>query len=118
MKYKKDLLKKYETDVFVAGGGAAGVAAAVAAARGGAKVFLAESLGCFGGLGTSGLVPVFAPFSDGEKLIACGIGLEIRKNVSKAFSLETYWSPIDAEELKREYDRIMTEAGVEFSFFK
>ena len=117
MKYNRDLLQKYETDVFVAGGGAAGVAASVAAARGGKRVFLAESLGCFGGLGTSGLVPVFAPFSDGEKIIACGIGLEIRKNVSKAFPLETYWSPIDAEELKREYDRIMTEAGVKYSFF-
>ena len=117
MNYQRELIEKYETDVFIAGGGAAGVAAAISAARMGKKVFLAESLGCFGGLGTSGLVPVFAPFSDGEKLIACGIGLEIRNNVSKDFPLDTYWSPIDAEELKREYDRIMTEAGVKFSFF-
>ena len=117
MKYCKELLQKYETDVFVAGGGAAGVAAAIAAARGGKRVFLAESLGCFGGLGTSGLVPAFAPFSDGERLIACGIGLEIRKNISKNLPLDTYWATIDAEELKREYDRAVTEAGVEYSFF-
>ena len=32
MNYNKELLIKYETDVFIAGGGAAGVAAAVAAA--------------------------------------------------------------------------------------
>ena len=117
MNYQKELLQKYETDVFVVGGGAAGVAAAVAAARGGKRVFLAESLGCFGGLGTSGLVPAFAKFDDGERLIACGIGLEIRKNVSKDQPLDAHWARIDAEELKREYDRIMTEAGVQYSFF-
>lgn len=117
MNYQKELLQKYETDVFIVGGGAAGVAAAVAAARGGRSVFLAESLGCFGGLGTSGLVPAFATFSDDEKLIACGIGLEIRKNVSKSQPLDVHWARIDPEELKREYDRIMTEAGVKFSFF-
>ena len=117
MIYQKELLQKYETDVFVVGGGAAGVAAAIAAARGGKSVFLAESTGCFGGLGTSGLVPAFAPFSDGERLIACGIGLEIRKNISKNLPLDTYWATIDAEELKREYDRAVTEAGVRYSFF-
>lgn len=117
MDYRKELFQKYETDVFVVGGGAAGVAAAVAAARGGKSVYLAETLGCFGGLGTSGLVPAFATFSDGERLIADGIGLEIRKNVSKDQPLDARWGRIDAEELKREYDRIMTEAGVRFSFF-
>lgn len=117
MNYQKELFQKYETDVFIVGGGAAGVVAAVAAARGGKRVFLAESLGCFGGLGTSGLVPAFATFSDGEKLIACGIGLEIRKNVSKDQPLDVHWARIDPEELKREYDRIMTEAGVQYSFF-
>ena len=117
MNYQKQLFQKYEADVFIVGGGAAGVAAAVAAARGGKSVFLAESLGCFGGLGTSGLVPAFATFSDGERLIADGIGLEIRKNVSKVQPLDVRWGRIDAEELKREYDRIMTEAGVQYSFF-
>ncbi|MBR5527632.1 MAG: FAD-dependent oxidoreductase, partial [Clostridia bacterium] len=65
MIYQKTLVEKYDVDVFVAGGGAAGVAAAIAAARGGKTVFLAESTGCFGGLGTSGMVPSFAPFDDG-----------------------------------------------------
>ena len=62
MIYQRELMQKYEADVFVAGGGAAGVAAAVAAARGGARVFLAESSGAFGGLGTTGMVPAFATF--------------------------------------------------------
>ena len=117
MLYQKNLECKYETDVFVAGGGAAGVAAAVAAARQGKRVFLAEATGCFGGLGTSGMVPAFAPFDDGERMIATGIGLEIRKNVSRHIPLTKYWTSIDTEELKREYDRIVEEAGIQYSFF-
>ena len=117
MNYSKNLTQKYETDVFIVGGGAAGVAAAVACARQGKKVFLAESTGCFGGLGTSGMVPAFAPFDDGINVLADGIGMEIRKNVSKHKPLNSYWTVINAEELKREYDRIITQAGVEFSFF-
>lgn len=117
MLYQKQLQQKYETDVFVAGGGAAGVAAAIAAARGGARVFLCESTGTFGGLGTTGLVPAFAPFCDGVHILAAGIGLEIRQNVSRQYPLETYWTPINTEELKREYDRIVTASGVQFSFF-
>lgn len=117
MIYNREIKQKYEADVFVAGGGAAGVAAAVAAARGGADVFLAESAGAFGGLGTTGMVPAFAPFDDGVNTLASGIGMEVRRNVSKHVPLNTYWTSIDAEELKREYDRIVTEAGVRFSFF-
>ena len=117
MLYTKQLKEKYNVDVFVAGGGAAGVCAAVAAARQGKKVYLAEATGALGGLGTSGMVPSFAPFDDGKTYLATGIGFEIRKNVSKHLPLNTYWANIDAEELKREYDRIVKEAGVEFSFF-
>ena len=117
MIYTRKLAEKYNVDVFVAGGGAAGVAAAVAAARQGKSVFLAEATGALGGLGTSGMVPAFAPFDDGVNILASGIGLEVRKNVSKHVPINTYWTSIDAEELKREYDRIATEAGVDFSFF-
>lgn len=117
MLYSKELKQRYEADVFVAGGGAAGVAAAVAAARNGKKVFLAESAGAFGGLGTTGMVPAFAPFDDGVNVLAAGIGYEVRKNVSKGTPLNSYWTSIDAEELKREYDRLVTESGVAFSFF-
>lgn len=115
--YTKSLTEKYNVDVFVAGGGASGVAAAIAAARSGKSVFLAESQGCFGGVGTSGLVPAFAPFSDGENILASGIGLEIRRTVSADFPLETYWTTINAEELKLAYDRFMKASGVKFSFF-
>lgn len=117
MVFNKEIHEKYNVDVFVAGGGAAGVAAAVAASRQGKSVFLAEKTGTFGGLGTSGLVPAFAPFDDRVNVVADGIGFEIRKNVSKNIPLNKYWTPINAEELKREYDRIITESGVKFSFF-
>ncbi len=117
MKYSIDLNEKYNVDIFIAGGGAAGVAAAVAASRQGKSVFLAESMGCFGGVGTSGLVPAFAPFDDGKNVLASGIGYEIRQNVSKNIPLDSYWTKINVEELKREYDRIITESGVKFSFF-
>ena len=43
-------------DVFVAGGGIAGVSAALSAARTGAKVILAEKQCILGGLATAGLV--------------------------------------------------------------
>lgn len=117
MIYSKQLETKYDVDVFVAGGGASGVAAAVAAARNGKSVFLAESCGCFGGVAATGLVPAFAPFDDGINKVASGIGLEIRKKVSKNVPLKSYWCAIKVDELKRAYDDIMTEAGVNFSFF-
>ena len=116
MIYQKNLDFKYITDVFVAGGGAAGVAAAVAAARMGKQVFLAEAAGCFGGLGTSGLVRAFAPFDDGVNILSDGIGYEIRKKLKNAVALRN-WTTLDTEELKRVYDDIITQAGVKFSFF-
>ncbi len=116
MIYEKNLDFKYITDVFVAGGGAAGVTAAVAAARMGKQVFLAEASGCFGGLGTTGLVPAFAPFDDGENILCNGIGYEIRQKLKNAVALRN-WTTLDTEELKRVYDDIITESGVEFSFF-
>ena len=117
MRYERSLYEKYTVDVFVAGGGPAGIAAAVAAARNGKSVFIAEAQGCFGGLGTAGLVPAFAPFDDGVNVLAAGIGYEIRKSVSKDVPLKQYWTPIKVEELKRAYDKLITESGVKFSFF-
>ena len=117
MLYQKEIPVRHRVDVFVAGGGAAGVAAAVAAARAGKQVFLAESTGCFGGLGTAGLVPAFAPFHDGKNLLAAGIGMEVRQAVAGDVPVETYWTMIRAEKLKLAYDKLVTDAGVEFSFF-
>ena len=60
-------------DVIVAGGGPSGIAAAVAAAREGAKTLLIELSGQLGGMGISGLVPAWTPYSDGIRIIYGGL---------------------------------------------
>lgn len=115
--YSKTLPIECETDVFVAGGGPAGIAAAVAAARAGRSVFLAETSGAFGGAATAAYVPAFAPFTDGVRHVVGGIGWEIRNGVSKNIPLSVAWTPLDLEELKVFYDALVEKAGVRFSFF-
>ena len=61
-----------ESDIVISGGGPAGVAAALAAARRGYRVLLLEQTGTLGGLATSGLVPTFAPSTDGERFLYGG----------------------------------------------
>jgi len=117
MLYCREIQDKFETDVFVAGGGPAGVAAAVTCAREGRRVFLCDARGAFGGLGTVGMVPAFMPFADGIHFLAGGIGEEIRNAVSERRDNERSVYNIRAEELKKLYDRMVTEAGVEFRFF-
>ncbi len=72
--FQREIPVRHEVDVFVAGGGPAGVAAAAAAGRQGARVFLAEGHSCFGGMGTAAMVPAFMQFGDGENFLAAGIG--------------------------------------------
>jgi hypothetical protein len=109
--FTREIPLRYEVDVFIAGGGPAGVAAAVAASKQGNKVFLAEGHSCFGGMGTAGLVPWFCQFTDGINFLAGGIGKEIFNRLGLAEN-----TAINAELLKRVYDELMTEAGVLFNF--
>lgn len=107
-------------DVIVAGGGPAGCAAAAAAAREGAKTLLIEVTGALGGMGTSGLVPAWCPFTDKQQIIYGGLAERILKTCiagmphvpEKRFD----WTPIDAELLKRIYDDLMLETGVTVLF--
>ncbi len=103
-------------DVFVAGGGPAGTAAVFAASKCGAKVFLAEKTGCFGGMGTAGLVPFFTGETDGVHFLCGGFGREIfdRMKDQDGFSSPTSHI-IRPEILKRIYDKLMLESGAEFS---
>ncbi len=118
--YQKILPVKYDVDIFVAGGGPAGIAAAVTAARKGKRVFLAEAAGAFGGAASQSLVPAFMPFTDGEHFLAGGFGKEVRDylidNCPENFKPYCPDS-IPVELLKLFYDQVVADAGVQFCFF-
>ncbi|TFE31523.1 FAD-dependent oxidoreductase [Cohnella luojiensis] len=113
-----------DVDVVVAGGGAAGIAAAISAAANGANTLLIEQRGFLGGMGTVALVPAFCPFTDKEKPIIRGIGLELMERMKQACNSDyrnNYentldWVPIDPEVLKRIYDNAVIESGVSLLF--
>lgn len=106
-------------DVIVVGGGPAGCAAATAAAREGAKVLIIESTGALGGMGTSGLLNAWCPFTDKEKIIYKGIAekvfMEAKKGVPHARGYD--WIPINTEYLKVVYDDLVMSQGVSVLFF-
>ncbi|HEY6913327.1 MAG TPA: FAD-dependent oxidoreductase [Paludibacter sp.] len=108
-------------DVIVIGGGPAGCAAAISAAREGAKTLLIEGMGCLGGMGTSGMVPAWTPFSDGEKIIYRGIAEKVFNESKKGVPHEPKdkldWVAINPEWLKLVYDRMVAAAGAKVLFF-
>ena len=114
-KYSCEISPKYDVDVLVVGGGPAGCTAAMAAAREGAKVLLIEACGALGGMGTSGLVTSWCPFSDGEKILYRGLAEEVLNRTKKGMPhvnpAQLDWVPIDPELLKRVYDELLKENG-------
>lgn len=116
LNFQRNIPIRHHVDVCVVGGGAAGVAAAVAAARSGAEVFLAEATGCFGGLGTAGLVPAFCGVGNGVRITGgrfCREVLEAMEIPEGAHDRE--FSFIDAEKLKRVYDNFVSGCGAIFA---
>ena len=117
LSYHRELSVRYEPDVLIVGGGPAGCAAAIAAARQGAKVLIVESQYCLGGQGTAGLVPAFMCFGDGVNFLAAGIGREILERLWKYGKYEETGFAgsysIRVEALKRVYDDMLQEAGVQ-----
>ena len=61
-----EFAKKCKYDVFVAGGGVAGVAAALQAARCNKKAVVIEKSTQLGGLATIGLINLFVPMCNGR----------------------------------------------------
>ncbi len=113
-----------DVDVVVVGGGPAGIAAAMAASRNGARTLLIEQRGFLGGMATVALVPAFCPYSDKEKAVIRGIGLELLDRMKSACTPEFQqeyrdwldWVPIDVEALKRVYDDAVMESGIDVLF--
>jgi len=115
-------------DVIVAGGGPSGVGAGIAAARNGAKVLIIERYGFLGGMATVASVPAFCPFTDGEKTVIKGIGLEVLEELKKQSFANPFsdkkelirrqydWVPIDQEILKRVLDDVVLESGCRILF--
>jgi len=67
-------------DVLVIGGGMAGVAAALESSRSGLYTALVEKTILWGGLATSGLVPIYMPLCDGKgRQVTSGIAEELLK---------------------------------------
>lgn len=121
---QRHLPVRHEVDVFVAGGGPAGCAAAVTAARAGASVFLAEAHTCLGGMGTAALVPMFCSLTDGVNFVADGFGREVYERLWEAGGIGPTMRRdrphggvlFHAEPLKRVYDSLLEEAGVQFTY--
>ncbi len=119
---EKKLVLNDSFDVIVSGGGPAGCAAAAASAREGAKTLLIEGTGALGGMGTSGLVPGWCPFTDGKKIIHKGIAEEVFEKAKAPIAHLTQeqedgeWCPIDPEHLKAVYDELVTGYGAEILF--
>ena len=106
-------------DVIVVGGGPSGCAAAAAAARDGARTLLIEGTGALGGMGTSGLLNAWCPFTDGNRIIYKGIAEKVFMESRKGVPHVRYndWVPINSEYLKVVYDDLVTQAGVHVLFF-
>ena len=117
LNYNKKLTVRWQPDVLVAGGGPAGIAAALAAGSQGLSVRLIEAHSCLGGMGTAGMVPAFSLFTDDVNFLSDGIGRKIYNALKAAGgAYDERIMSIRAEVLKRVYDALLSEAGVEYTF--
>lgn len=107
-------------DVIVLGGGPAGCTAAAAAGREGLRTLLIEVTGMLGGMGTAALVPAWCYFSDQNRMIYRGLAATVFNNLKARMphvpQTQLDWVPINAEELKVVYDRLVIDHGADVLF--
>lgn len=117
IEYNK-MLDIYDTaDIIVAGGGPSGVAAAVVAARQGKKVILLEQSGTLGGSSILAMVSELMNFDDGVRFLSNGIGKQIFNKLGLKITSKREWFNVRFEDLKRVYDSIVIESGVNVFFY-
>ncbi len=97
---------KYRAEICVVGAGPSGIAAAVSAARLGRKVILLDANSFPGGLCTAARVPVLMTYSDGTRILMKGFGEDFLQRLGTG-------GPLEAEHVKRVFDAMLCEAGVE-----
>lgn len=103
------------SEIVIAGAGPAGIAAGLAAARLGKSVILIEQSGTPGGMGTAGLVPAVICQGDGVDYVAGEICRSIVEECCMQMGItevNPLWQEVDAEIMKRIYDRRILEAGI------
>lgn len=123
------IVHEHQCDVFIAGGGPAGLGAALAASRCGAKTVLVEQTGCLGGMGTAGMVPAFAPLNYNDKAgipLIRGVLTDILDELNRESTLfndypgygrQQWWLLFDKERSKLVFDRMLNREGVAVQFF-
>ena len=115
--FNNEIEVRYNTDVLIAGGGPSGIAAALVAARKNLKVMIVDINTSLGGAGTVGMVPCFMQFGDGENFLSDGIGREVLEKLEKAEGTGGFrHRAIQTEVLKRVYDEMINEAGIDVIF--
>ena len=115
--YRKTVDVCYDADIVIVGGGPSGVAAAASAARQGKKVILLELSGTLGGASVLSMVAELMNFDDGKNFLSNGVGKQIFERLSLKDARKREWHNIRYEELKRVYDDIVKEAGVQVLFY-
>lgn len=119
IRLERDIPVRYRGKLCIIGAGPGGIAAAVTAARRGTSTLLFDAHTMPGGMSTAGLVPIFMPWSDGIHFLPGGFGREVIDALHSESEKHNYdcGSAINAEHLKRIYERLLSEAGVEFRYY-
>ncbi len=104
-------------DVIVVGGGPSGIAAAVSAASLGKRTVLLEQSGALGGSSTLAMVAELMNFDDGKSFVSRGFGERVFRRLGYTCQYQKEWHNVHYEELKRIYDALVKETGVEVMFY-
>lgn len=103
------------------GRGPGGVRRSRGVRAGGARTLLLEATGTLGGVGTSGLVTTWAPFSDGTgNVIYGGLAKRLLPQTKEAMphvpEAKLDWVTFNPEHLKRLYDELVVSSGAHVLF--